>query len=123
MARLKRNSSVLETARQRLAGLKSIKPTPNFGPALDLVEYEQEIEALETKLSEYGDTLTLADRQANEVDALEVKLREKNRRMLAATEASYGPNSDEYMIAGGTRTDDYKSKPKSKKKPGGDDKP
>ena len=32
MARTRRGSSVLETARQRLAGLKAITPAPNLGP-------------------------------------------------------------------------------------------
>ena len=116
MARLKRNSATLETARERLSGLKTITPEPNFGPALDLDQYEQEIESFSTKLDRYNDTLTLLDRLANEIDADEVKLRDKNRRMLAATEATYGGDSDEYESAGGTRTSDYK--PATKKKPG-----
>jgi len=39
MARTKRTSTVLETARQRLAGLKSITPAPDFGTALSLTGY------------------------------------------------------------------------------------
>ena len=46
MARLKRSSNVLETARLRLSGLKSITPKPNFGPALDIDDYEQDINNL-----------------------------------------------------------------------------
>lgn len=114
MARLKRSSTALETARQRLAGLKTITPKPNFGPALDLDQYEQEIEALDAKLDEYNDLNTRLDRMANELDADEAKLREKNRRVLAATEAHYGPDSDEYMTAGGTRTSDRKTPTRKK---------
>ncbi len=109
MARLKRNSAALETARQRLAGLKSITPKPNFGPALDLDQYEQEISAYNTKLEEYNDGLARLDALANDLDADEAKLREKNRRMLAAIEAQYGPDSNEYEAAGGTRTSDRKT--------------
>jgi hypothetical protein len=112
MARLKRSSTVLETARQRLSGLKTITPKPNFGTALDLDQYEQEINDLSASLDQYNDTLSLLDRLANGIDADEAKLREKNRRMLAATEATYGPDSDEYETAGGTRTSDRKSKTK-----------
>ena len=118
MARLKRSSNVLETARQRLAGLKTITPKPNFGPTLDLEEYEHEINDLDAKLNTYNDTLTLLDRLANEIDASETKLRNKNRRMLAATEGTYGDDSDEYETAGGTRTSDIKTK--TRKKPGND---
>ena len=50
MARLKRSSTVLETARQRLSGLKSITSRPNFGPALDLDQYEEETNAFSENL-------------------------------------------------------------------------
>ena len=114
MARLKRSSTILEVARQRLSGLKTITPKPNFGPALDLDQYEQEIEALAASLSEYNDTLSRLDRLTNDIDAGEAQLREKNRRMLAATGAHYGPDSSEYETAGGTRTSDRKAKTKKK---------
>jgi hypothetical protein len=114
MARLKRSSTILETARQRLSGLKTITPKPNFGPALDLDQYEQEIDAHGAKLDEYNDTLTLLDRLQNDLEAGEAQLREKNRRMLAATSALYGPNSNEYETAGGTRTSDRKSNTRKK---------
>jgi hypothetical protein len=108
MARLKRSSTVLETARQRLAGLNSITPRPNFGPALDLDQYEQETNDFDTNLDKYNDTISLLDRLANELDIAEAKLRDKNRRMLSATEAHYGPDSSEYEAVGGTRTSDRK---------------
>lgn len=115
MARLKRNSTVLETARQRLAGLKTIAPKPNFGPTLDLDEYEREIEAHSANLDQYNDTLTLLDRLGNDLEASEAQLRDKNRRMLAATGALYGPDSNEYETAGGTRASERK--PNTRKKP------
>ena len=114
MARLKRSSTILETARQRLSGLKTITPKPDFGPALDLDKYEREIEALDALLDEYNALLTRLDRVNNDLDGREAQLRELNRRVLAATEATYGPDSSEYEAAGGTRTSDYKTKPKKK---------
>ena len=108
MARLKRSSAVLETARQRLSGLKTITPKPNFGPALDLDQYEQEIDAYSAKLDKYNDTLSLLDSLANDLDAGETQLRDKNKRMLAATGALYGPDSNEYETVGGTRASDRK---------------
>ena len=116
MARLKRSSPTLETARQRLSGLKTITPAPNFGPALALDRFEQEVEALGTKLEEYNDTLTRLDGLSNEIEADELKLRDKTRRMLAATGATYGPDSSEYEAVGGTRLSDRK--PAARKKPG-----
>jgi hypothetical protein len=114
MPRIKRNSAVLETARQRLAGLKSITPKPNFGPALGIDKYEQEVEALDAKLGTYHETLSLLDRQQNELDEQEASVNDLNRRMLAATGAQYGPNSSEYEAVGGTRESDHK-RPSRKK--------
>jgi len=116
MARLKRSSTVLETARQRLSGLKTITPKPNFGPALDLDQYEEEINFYGANLDKYNDTLTLLDRLANDLEAGEAQLRDKNKRMLAATGALYGPDSNEYEAAGGTRASERK--PNTRKKPG-----
>lgn len=114
MARLKRSSPILDAARQRLAGLKSITPKPEFGSALSLEQYEQEVEAFNTKLDHYNDLLTVLDRLSNELDTDEAQLRDKNRRMLAAVEAFYGPDSSEYEAAGGTRTSDRKYTNKKK---------
>ena len=108
MVRRKRNSTTLETARQRLAGLKSINPKPNFGPTLDLDQYEQEINDYSAKLDKYNETLTLLDNLQNDLEPAETNLREKNKRMLAATGALYGPNSNEYETAGGTRSSERK---------------
>src|SRR5215216_1680195 len=96
MARLKRNSIVLETARQRLSGLNTITPKPDLGPTLELEQYEQEIDALGADLDKYNDTLSLLDRLQNDLAAREARLREKNKRVLAAVGAIYGPDSNEY---------------------------
>ena len=108
MARLKRGSNVLETARQRLSGLKSFTPKPNFGPALDLDQYEQEINTYSTNLDKYNETLSLLDSLQNDLDAGGVSLRDKNKRMLAAVGAHYGTDSNEYERAGGTRSSERK---------------
>jgi small-conductance mechanosensitive channel len=108
MPRLKRSSAVLETARQRMAGLNTITPKPNFGPALAVDKYEQEVEALDAKLETYHETLSLLDRQQNELDEQEASVKDLNKRILAATGALYGPDSNEYEAVGGTRESDRK---------------
>lgn len=108
MARLKRSSNVLETARIRLSGLKSINPKPNFGPTLDIDKYEQEVDAFSTQLDEYNQMVSQLDRMQNELDAAEANIKDKNKRMLAATGAQYGPDSNEYEQVGGTRASDRK---------------
>jgi hypothetical protein len=103
VARQKRSSTILETARQRLAGLKSISPKPNFGPALDLDQYEQDINKLGVSLDKYNELVSLLDQTQNALEIEEAQIHDKNKRMLAATGAQYGPDSSEYEQAGGKR--------------------
>ena len=112
MARRRRTSDVLETARQRLAGLKSINPAPDFGTALTLVAYETKASAFNTSLDTYNQHLAALDDEQNTIDAAEEDLRDWNRRMLSAAEATYGPDSSEYEAAGGTRKSERKKSPK-----------
>jgi predicted nucleic acid-binding Zn-ribbon protein len=108
MARARRSSSVLETARQRLAGLKSITPAPDFGTNLSLAGYEQEIDNFSNNLAAYNQQLAALDDQQNALEAGEDALRDKSKRMLSAAEAQFGSNSTQYEQAGGTRTDERK---------------
>ena len=98
MARLRRTSTVLETARQRLAGLKSITPAPNFGTSLTVTAYETAINGFGTKLDTYNQNVAALDDLQNGLAADETTLREMNKRMLSAVEAQYGPDSSEYEL-------------------------
>lgn len=108
MARAKRNSAVLDAARQRLTGIKAITPPPNFGPSLQIADYEQEINAFGEKVERYNGMLATLDSLQNEIEADERNLRAKNTRMLSAAEAQYGPDSSEYEQLGGTRQSERK---------------
>lgn len=108
MARQRRNSSVLETARQRLAGLKSITPVPDFGPNLKVDDYEQKINALAAKIERYNELNATLDDLQNEIEADEEELRTDSSRMLSAAGAHYGPDSSEYEVVGGTRRSERK---------------
>lgn len=112
MARRRRTSPVLETARQRFAGLKSIKQEPNFGDTLSLAAYGTKISTFDTKLDTYNEHLAALDEEQNAIDAAEEELRDWNRRMLSATEAQYGGDSSEYEVAGGKRTSERKRSPR-----------
>ena|SRR2546429_642535 len=103
MARLKRKSKVLDAARQRLAGLKSITPPPNFGTNLQLADYEQKINDFSAKIDRYNQLLSSLDDLQNDIVADEKELRTINSRMLSASEAQYGPDSSQYEQAGGIR--------------------
>lgn len=117
MARLKRSSTVLEAARQRLSGLKSINPEPDFGPNLKLSDYQEETNRLSASLDNYNQMVSTLDELKNSLEDEEARLREKNKRMLAATEAHYGPDSSEYEQVGGTRTSERKRPARGSNKP------
>lgn len=65
MARQRRTSTVLETARQRLAGLRSIIPTPNFGPDLSPAAYENLITSVGDDLNTYNQHVVALDDEQN----------------------------------------------------------
>lgn len=109
MARMKRTSpALLQTAHKRLAGLNAITPAPDFGAGLTLTAYNGQINNYTTKLDNYNKMVATLDELQNELDALEAALGETNRRMLAAAEAHYGPDSSQYEQAGGKRISDRK---------------
>src|ERR1700686_661931 len=103
MARARRTSAILETARQRLAGLKSITPAPNLGPAISAAGYETLITDFNIRLGGYNEKLAALDDEQNGVSTDELALREMNKRVLSAVEAQFGPDSSEYEQVGGPR--------------------
>lgn len=118
MARLKRTSTVLDTTRHRLAGLKSIDPNFDFGPGFTRAEIEAELKDAEDTLDEYNGILSKADEVKNRYEAKERGIQNKNARILSMVAARFGTDSSEYEQCGGTRTSDRK-KP-SRKKGSGD---
>jgi hypothetical protein len=108
MARLKRKSPVLETAKVRLAGLNAISPEPDFGPALTKAAYQTRATGLETRLAAYNQKLSSLDEDQNVIDTEEEELNQWNKRILSAGEATYGSDSSEYEMLGGTRTSERK---------------
>lgn len=117
MARRKRKSAALETARRRLAGLNSITPEPNFGPLLTKAIIKGKADALDARLAGYNQMLSEADTELNGIEADEDEINDLCRRLLSAGEGQYGADSSEYEALGGTRTSDRK---KRTPKAGGD---
>jgi hypothetical protein len=111
MGRKKRGSAVLETARKRFAGLKSIDPPANFGPGMTEADYEARITGFQNRLDGYNEHSAALDQEQTELDAEEDVLNDWNKRYLAAGGARFGTDSKEYEALGGTRQSDRK-KPK-----------
>lgn len=108
MARRKKTSPILETARLRLAGLKKIDPNLDLGPGLKPSDYEADITGFSDLENEYNGVLAAVDEVQARYAAKELFVRDKNRRILSAIEARFGPDSPEYEMVGGTRTSERK---------------
>ena len=117
MARLRRKSTVLETARIRLDGLKSIVPPPDMGKALTTEGFAADVKEYSDTQDSYNLKLTTLDDDTNHLDSLEERLKVGNQRVLAAIKAQYGPDSSEYELVGGVRTSDRKKPARTTKAP------
>ena len=116
MARQKRTSAALVTARQRFAGLNQITPAPNLGPNLTLAAYQGVMTDTGAIEESHNQLAAQMDDSSNRFDAQDGVLADWNRRVLSAVEAQYGPDSSEYEMVGGTRKSERK---KSTRKSGG----
>ena len=92
MARARRTSAILETARQRLNGLKSITPKPNLGPNLTPDSFEESVTGFFARLGTYNQHVAGLDQEQNELEAAEVGLTvascRRSKRSSALTAAS-----------------------------------
>ena len=88
MSRQKRNSPVLQTARERLAGLKKFPAEADFGPALTVTAYETEINGYAADENSYNQDLAALDDKQNRLDARQDGLNDLNQRILAAVKSA-----------------------------------
>jgi len=107
MARQRRTSAVLETARPRIAGLKNIDSL-NLGPMLTKEMIEGKITSFTARLDSHNQLNATLDDSTNTTNLEEDELQELNRRYLSAVEAHYGLDSSEYEMVGGTRKSERK---------------
>ncbi|MDZ8070516.1 MAG: hypothetical protein RMY64_33725 [Nostoc sp. DedQUE08] len=101
MARLKRSSRTLENALRRIAGMRSISPTLEFGNGLNLTDYDSRIQNLQTQLSTYNTLLSTLDEMAGRLSLIEEELRGYSEKMLMSVATDYGKDSLQYIQAGG----------------------
>lgn len=117
MARAKRKSEVLESARRRLAGIQQINPKPDFGPSLTVEAYAAEIEGFIDDQNAYNGDIAALEERGNRLDAREQRLADFSQRILAAVKAHFGPDSNEFELAGGVRRSDRKKRVRTKNVP------
>jgi hypothetical protein len=101
MPRQKRNSPALAKATQRIAGIRSIASPLILGNGLSLIEYELQIQTLQSRLAAYNSLLFNLDESARQIEHLEQELNAYSERMLMSVATSYGKTSPQYLQAGG----------------------
>ncbi|MDZ7957446.1 MAG: hypothetical protein RMY34_06010 [Aulosira sp. DedQUE10] len=101
MVRPKRSSPNLEKAVQRVAGMRWISPTLDFGKGLNLVEYDSRIQSLQNELSNYNNLLSTLDEMADRISQIEEELNSYSEKMLMSVATNYGKGSLQYLQAGG----------------------
>lgn len=117
MARMKRKSKTLETARVRLAGMKSIATDLDLGNGMTVAIYETKIGSTDNRMENYNSTLSQADEDQNLFETEENDLKDYSERMLLAVAAKYGKDSNEYEKAGGTKKSEKRKPAKPKNEP------
>lgn len=112
MSRRKKTSSlVLDSAQARAAGLESIDPQLDLGGGLTLASFKAAITEAQGKMTAYNTLLSQVDEAANGFADAERKLRDLRDRTLAGIAARYGRDSDQYQMAGGTRSSERRRRP------------
>ncbi|QIR35294.1 hypothetical protein HCG51_00025 [Tolypothrix sp. PCC 7910] len=101
MARQKRGSPTLEKALRRIAGMRWINQTLDFGNGLNLTEYDSRIQSLQTELSNYNNLLSTLDEMADRIAQSEEELSSYSEKMLMSVATNYGKDSVQYTQAGG----------------------
>jgi DNA primase len=101
MARPKRNSPTLEKALRRIAGMRWISPTLDFGKGLNVTEYDNLIQNLQNELSSYNTLISTLDEKAVRISQIEEELNRYSEKMLMSVATNYGKDSLQYAQAGG----------------------
>lgn len=116
MAFKKKTSPVLEQAKKRrdaLAGIDPAQPNFDLGNGLTRAAYNTEIDLVADTVTKYNQALQQADDLANLLKAQEKPLKALSVRMLSGAKSKWGADSSQYELAGGTRTSEFKRKPRN----------
>ena len=118
MALRRRKSKTLDDADMRANNITSIDDNLDLGNGVTLAEFKKLIADARDTLDDYNQTLALADTKANNVTTLEKGVRQYSVRIFSGVKSKFGPNSNQYEQAGGTREDERKKPARKGKKQG-----
>ena len=115
MARIKKTSKIIEDAKTRLAGLKSIDFNLDLGNGITVAVFEDKLKKAGDSLESYNTSLSIADEKRNTFEIAAADLNDMYERVLLGVGAKFGKDSIEYEKAGGTRKSERKRPSKSEK--------
>jgi len=119
MARLKKSiPKDVQNAQKRCDGMNSIENKLDLGSGVSATALEAAIKKVTDGISAYNTLLSQLDQMDNEIESDVKVMNELSSRALKGVEFKFGKNSNEYEMAGGTRTSDRK-KPTRKNGSGG----
>ena len=108
MSYKKRTSRILSKAKKRIAAVKTVSSNFQISQAITLSDFGEKVNKLTDQVDKYNGLLGEADELANQIDALELEVKDLNERLLLSVGSNYGKDSNEYEKAGGVRKSDRK---------------
>jgi aspartate ammonia-lyase len=108
MARKAKTDRELMPQRVRLSKIKSVRADYKANDEVSVAKLDATIKDSERILDEYNQMLSAIDAKSNEYDASIKKGANIGALLLDAVGIEYGKDSDEYEMAGGTRTSERK---------------
>ncbi|MEI6343506.1 MAG: hypothetical protein WCR07_16245 [Verrucomicrobiota bacterium] len=114
-----RTSNIINEAEARASALRSIESQLDFGPSLSVRIYVETINEARAKLGNLNDLTARLDVERVGFREIEAKVQDLSSRILKAVQARFGPDSDEYKMAGGTLRSERKRPTRRDKEEGG----
>jgi len=108
MPRLKRQSSILMLAEERLHGMIAIDEKLDLGGGCTTTAMQKKIKEVRETLKAYHMTLTQADALSNQLEDAEKELAKLSKKVLKGVAVQFDEDSNEYEMVGGVRTSDRK---------------
>jgi uncharacterized protein YukE len=98
-----KNLTIVNNAKLRASGMKSIAPALDMGGGMSIKAYQSAIQDAEAKIEAYNTAIANISQMRSAADAAEKSLSQLSERMLSTVAGHYGRSSDQYAMAGGTK--------------------
>lgn len=109
MAYRKKNILVdVSKVQQRISGMNSIEERLDLGNGVSVVALEAAVKDVTDLINLHNTKLSEIDQISNQYDAAVKAMNDLSKRALKGVEFKYGSDSNEYEMAGGTKSSEHK---------------